>query len=443
MSSSGAARPHRRVPGAWWALAGAQLLVVIGGAAALPGLVHAHPAAPVPVVTPAVALPSPTADTAGIAAGVQTALHIRDAALLSHNRAGYLAATRPQSAAAAVASALVTNIARVPLSEWRETVDPPSVTRVAALPETFTMNVVRRYRIKGFDPGGLAQRRQLTVARAGKSWVVVSDDPASGVRRELWDTGPVLVRRGTVSLVLAHPADSLHLARYAEIADAAVGNVTAVWGDSWSRHVVVIVPSTAAELGLVLNSGTDYGQIAALATADVVDTGGARTALADRVVINPSNFGRLSVMGQRIVMTHEVTHIASRKATGKASPLWLVEGLADYVAYRHSGVPTRIAARDLTPAVRRAPLPTTLPAEADFSPTAPHLGAAYELSWLACRFIAERTGEAKLLAFYKAVGADTGTRDDVVRRQFLAVLSSTPETFAASWRAYVTAEVAR
>ena len=441
MSTRGAARPHRRVPGTWWALAGTQLLVIVGSATALPGLVHAHPAAP--VLTPAVALPTPTADTAAVAAGVQAALHTRDEALLSHSRAGYLAATRPQSAAAAVAAALVTNIAGVPLSEWQETVDSPSVARVSSAPETFSLNVVRRYRIKGFDPGGLAQRRQLTVARAGTRWVVVSDAPAAGVRRELWDTGPVVVRRGTASLVLAHPADSLHLARYAEIADAAVRNVTEVWGDSWSRHVVVIVPSTAAELGQVLNSGTDYGQIAALATADVVDTGGARTALADRVVINPSNFGRLSVMGQRIVMTHEVTHIATRRDTGKASPLWLVEGLADYVAYRRSGVPTRIAARDLTPAVRRNPLPTTLPAEADFSPTAAHLGSAYELSWLACRFIAEQTGEAKLLAFYKAVGADTGTQADVVRRQFAAVLGSTPETFSASWRAYVTAAVGR
>ncbi|MDQ1683150.1 MAG: hypothetical protein QOH99_1691 [Frankiaceae bacterium] len=443
MTIDGAGRLGRPVPVTWWALAFTQLLVIVAGGISLPGLVHAaHPVAPPPVTAPPsqVATSAPT-NTAAVVAGVATTLRARDKALLAHNRAGYLAAARPRSAAAKVAASLITNIALVPLAQWDETVDETTLTAVAKAANTYTVEVIRRYRINGYDPGGVAQRRRLTVARTGSRWLVTADAPAPGARSDLWDAGPVVIRRGKTSLVLAHKADAAHLASYAQIADTAARNVTAVWGTSWARRVVVIVPSTAAELGRVLNSNADYSQIAALATADIVDTAGQRTALADRVVINPATFGRLTLLGQGIVMTHEVTHVASRRATGKASPLWLVEGLADYVAYRHSGVPTRIAARDLVSAARRGPLPATLPADNDFEPAATHLGASYELSWLACRFIAERAGEAKLLAFYKAVGADSGPQDQVVRRQFKVVLASSPETFTASWRTYVAAAI--
>jgi hypothetical protein len=265
--------------------------------------------------------------------------------------------------------------------------------------------------------------------------------PADGARRELWESGPVVVARGASSLVLAHPADKPRLAAYAAIADSAVREVTRVWGSGWDKRVVLIVPSTGEELGGVLDSQADYSQIAALATADVVDSGGLREALAERVVLNPGTFNRLTALGQRIVLTHEVTHVASRLDTGAASPSWLVEGLADYVAYRDAGVSTRVAARDLVSAAQRGTLPSALPADTDFDPTAHDLTASYESSWLACRLIAQRTGEAKLLAFYRAVGADHGAQADVVRRQMAAVLGTTPESFTAAWRQYVASAV--
>ncbi|MDQ1702030.1 MAG: hypothetical protein QOF57_1282 [Frankiaceae bacterium] len=447
MPTSARDRRVPAVPRTWWALALVQVLVLVASALAIPGLRSAAPvarsthAASTPAASTRPAARATPPDKASIVDAVNRALAARDRALVSRNRAAYLAAAKPWSAALRAAAALFTNIAQVPLSEWVEAVDASSLTPVAGSAVTYTVDVVRRYRIKGFDPGGVPQRRRLTVARSGATWTVVTDTPAAGERRELWESGPVVVRRGTASIVLAHPGDESRLARYAAIADAAVRNVSSVWGDDWSRHVVVVVPSTTVELGRLLDSAADYAQIAALATADVVDTGGLRTALADRVVINPGTFGRLTDLGQRIVMTHEVTHVASRLATGKSSPSWLVEGFADYVAYRTNKVPTSVAARDLTAAVRRRPLPAALPSDSQFDPAAADLGATYELAWLACRFIAERTGQAKLLEFYKAVGAATGPEDEAVRRAFAGVLDSTPETFATSWRSYVAAAV--
>ncbi len=453
MTSPAVDGPQPLVPRRWWALAAVQLLVVIGGALAVPGLRHPAPAVSPPgaAATPATSTSRPPAETATPApsardetaavSGIKRALQGRDRALLGRDRRIYLAAAQPRTAGARAAAALYVNLAEVPVSEWTEAVDARSVAAVPGAPGSYTVSVVRRYRLRGFDPGGVAQERRLTMVRSGAKWLVAADARAPGERGELWEGGPVVVRRGASSIVLAHRSDAGRLASYTQIADVAVRNVTSVWGTHWSQRVVVIVPTSTVELGRVLDSTADYAQIAALATADIVDTAGLRTALADRVVINPGTFGRLTALGQRIVMTHEVTHVASRLATGKASPSWLVEGFADYVAYRTNYVPTRVAARDLTPAVRRGPLPTMLPTDAQFDPAAADLGASYELAWLACRYLAERTTESKLLQFYRAVGAATGSQDEAVRHAFAAVLAATPESFTASWRVYVAAAV--
>ena len=443
IDAGGRSRRDAFVPRRWWVLAAVQLVVVAAGAGSLPGLVKPRPATAVTPSTPSAiaAVPSPAEDIAGVATAVTAVLRARDSALLGHDRARYLAATPPRTAGGRTAAALFTDIRQVPLSDWTETVDPASVRTVSGHRATFTLDVTRRYRLKGFDPGGVAQQRTLTVIHVGSHWQLVADARAPGARGELWETGPVVVRYGKASLVLAHPANLARLARYVDIADRAVRNVSRVWGSDWSQRVVIVVPSNAGELGRVLDSRADYAQIAALATADVVDSGGLRTSLADRVVINPATFSRLSWIGQRIVMTHEVTHVASRRTTGRSSPSWLVEGFADYVAYRNSGVLVRIAARDLAAQQGLVPLPVTLPTDAQFDPGATDLGATYELSWLACRFIAERTSEAKLIQFYKAVGADSGPTAEVLRRQFAKVFNTSTESFTASWRTYVAASV--
>jgi hypothetical protein len=447
MSDGTDQRPRRAgaaVPRAWWALAVVQLLVLVAGSFAVPPLLHrAAPVASPTVSSSPTVLPTVArgVEPAQVVRGINTTLAARDKALLERRRAGFLAATAPKTAAATQAALLFANTAQVPLAGWTETVDAASVSAVPSRAATYRVQVVRRYRLRGFDPGGVPQNRTLTVVHTSAGWRVTADVPADGARRELWESGPVVVARGASSLVLAHPADKPRLAAYAAIADSAVREVTRVWGSGWDKRVVLIVPSTGEELGGVLDSQADYSQIAALATADVVDSGGLREALAERVVLNPGTFNRLTALGQRIVLTHEVTHVASRLDTGAASPSWLVEGLADYVAYRDAGVSTRVAARDLVSAAPPRTLPSALPADTDFDPTAHDLTASYESSWLACRLIAQRTGEAKLLAFYRAVGADHGAQADVVRRQMAAVLGTTPESFTAAWRQYVASAV--
>ncbi|CAM5703836.1 Lipoprotein OS=Streptomyces griseomycini OX=66895 GN=FHS37_000380 PE=4 SV=1 [Streptomyces griseomycini] len=88
--------------------------------------------------------------------------------------------------------------------------------------------------------------------------------------------------------------------------------------------------------------------------------------------------------------------------------------------------------------MRRGEVPAALPDDADFgfSGDADRLARAYESGWTACRLIADRWGEERLGAFYRAVGAHR-QREGAVEDAMARVLDTTPEEFTARWRDHV------
>jgi hypothetical protein len=211
--------------------------------------------------------------------------------------------------------------------------------------------------------------------------------------------------------------------------------VTGVWGDGWARRVVVEAPGSLAGMAALLDaSPTAYEGIAAVTTAEL--RGSATAVPADRVVVNPEAFGELSPLGRRVVLTHETTHVATRAATTSGTPLWLSEGLADWIGYRGTGQTPKEVAPELSRDVAAGRLPDALPSDADFGTTANGLAQSYEGAWLACRLIADRWGDAKLLALYRAAG-DGATADAAMRR----TLGIGLEDFTARWRAYAEREL--
>jgi hypothetical protein len=161
----------------------------------------------------------------------------------------------------------------------------------------------------------------------------------------------------------------------------------------------------------------------------------------DRVAINPGTFGALGALGRRVVMTHEITHVATRAVTGADSPTWLVEGIADYVGFKSTSTSLRYDAAELAHAVDTGHPPTRLPTAHDFATAGSHLSLDYEEAWLACRFIVSRTSEATLIAFYRSVGASTSTPALALHDAFAEVLHTDQATFTRSWVSYVTASL--
>ena len=195
---------------------------------------------------------------------------------------------------------------------------------------------------------------------------------------------------------------------------------------TWHGPLIVEVPANQSELDAALQAQPgQYDDIAAVTTTE---DGSLSSGAPVRVFVNPAVFDKLAERGAQVVMSHESTHVATG-ATFVSMPTWLLEGFADYVALNHAGVPVSLAARQILARIRSTGLPTGLPTASDLQPTANGLGATYEEAWLACRFLAQRYGQQRLIAFYYDVSGGAP-----LKHAFGSVLGTSEGSFVAQWR---------
>lgn len=181
----------------------------------------------------------------------------------------------------------------------------------------------------------------------------------------------------------------------------AVPEVSAVWGRDWSRRAVLVVDDGAADVAALVLRG--------------------------EIHVNRSAFARLSPAGRHVVVTHEMTHVATKAVRGQGVPTWLIEGFADYVGYLHAGIPVARAAQELVTEVRAGRLPRALPTEPAFDGVA--LPSVYAQSWLAVALLVRTHGEADVVRLYRAVAAGTA-----VERALPLLLHLTLAQLTAAWR---------
>ncbi|MGL5858704.1 MAG: hypothetical protein ACRC35_09940 [Angustibacter sp.] len=335
----------------------------------------------------------------------------------------------------------------LPLAEWRYQVlgragDLPADRQAQLGPTAWLARVRVSHRIAGFDRTSAVSEQVLTVVRRGSRWLLTADDDSDDVVPQPWDLGPVQVERS--ERVIAFGTGSrAELRRAVDLGDRAIDQVSAVWGTRWQRRAVLVVPATQREFGRLLqrpSSGLD--QLAAVTTGTLRDqprttTQGLRQRAGnDRIVLNPSAFDRLQQRGQQVVLSHEMTHVATRQSTARAVPTWLSEGFADYVGYSDAGVDLDVAAADLVEEVRAGATPRALPQPEDFNPVRGPIASAYTGSWLACRVIAEVYGERRLVSFYRTASDASGTPQEAVETAF-GDLGTTEQRFTERWREYL------
>ena len=376
---------------------------------------------------------------------VRALLRQRAAAVLAHDRERLLDTIDPAAAALRARQARLLDALRdVPLSGWTYSLDPshaqpPSRGLDRRYGTWWAPDVSLHYALAGFDAAPTERQQGLTFVRRAGRWYLAADDDFRSHRTayELWDGGSVVVARGASTLVLAHPDNGELVELLLRETDAAVPRVTAVWGQRWAQRVVLVVPASEAELRRLLPDLGDLSQIAALATAELTHRGSGYHSVGDRVLIDPPNFARLGSLGRRVVLAHEVTHVASREATGPAVPTWLVEGLADYVGYHGLGVPLSTSAGELGAEVRAGQLPARLPADQAFAGNDPALAQVYEQSWLAVVLLARTYGEPALLRLYRTVGSG-----QPLAQVMMMQLNTTEAAFTVAWRDALRRELA-
>ncbi|MGW0700461.1 hypothetical protein ACWD0A_14335 [Streptomyces sp. NPDC002867] len=360
---------------------------------------------------------------------IQQTLDDRGEAVVEGDRTGYLATLDPGATALRERQGReFANMADIPFHSWEYRIKGVRHQGDRAVADTEL-----HYRVDGYDSASVAADRVLELVERDGRWYVVADEPGTGAPQQLWQQGDVRVVRGSHSLVLGVGQDDKRLRELAAAADRAVPAVRNAWPSKWTGRVVVLVPSSVEAMGRLLGApAAGYRGIAAVTTGE---TGRRDGSAADRVIVNPEAYGLLGDFGRRIVLTHETTHVATRADTSAATPMWLSEGFADWVAYRGTGRTAEETAPELRDAVRGGDVPGALPDDEGFAfgGEADALARAYEGGWLACDLIADRWGEDELREFYRTVG-EAEHREGAVERALGEVLGVTAEEFTARWQ---------
>ncbi|CRK55703.1 FIG00865966: hypothetical protein [Alloactinosynnema sp. L-07] len=376
---------------------------------------------------------------------ITTLLAARADAILRRDEAAFLAGLDPQADPAFLESqrALFANLAGVPFDHWSYVLnhdDSLDVSGLAGGAELWAPAVDLRYALGGIDATPTSRAMgYLFVHRAG-AWYLRSDTDLADIGRRTWrgpwDFGPCLVTTTARGLVLAHPGSQPMVDRLVRELDPAVEAVSKVWGGEWSGRVALLLPDGAAEMRALVGPDFPVESVVAVATADRVDTA-KRATTGQRVILSPMGARALSIASLRVVLRHEITHVAARSVTVDGSPMWLLEGFSDYVGYRDSGIGLLQGAPDLARQVQESGPPTALPEDRAFRGKDKELDLAYQQAWSIARFVADRYGEARLVTLYRQLGGagpmSAGDTDDLLRR----VLDLDRAGLLREWRTYL------
>jgi hypothetical protein len=255
------------------------------------------------------------------------------------------------------------------------------------------------------------------------------------------------VVRGRHSLVVGNAADRGTLPAVAARVDRAVGTVARLFPGStssrtWPARVVVYASSDVKSLAafergapaeqatlaaITVPIGTDFAWFTA-PTAPVQLAG-------TRVVLNPKVEGA----DADDVLVHELTHAATMPRNRGGAPVWFVEGLAEYVAYRNPSDPiARGVDHASATALNGSRLRLDLPLDATFYTGDAASATHYTTGWLVCAYVADHYGEKKLLALTDALyGIDdpltTVTEQPAAIRRVLGVSQERLLADTAAW----------
>jgi len=378
---------------------------------------------------------------------VQGLLSARTAAVKAHDKGAWMATVDlPGSSFGRRQSVAFDNLMKLPLAQFSYGAVQlgPALGAARARqvgPKAWVATVPGTYSLAGYDRAPRPFDATYTMVQRRGGWRI-ADDSDGATSLQMWDLPGLRVLRGGSALVIGN-APEARMSDYHAIADAAVRRVTGVWGKDWNARVVIVTPSTTEEFAELLMRSTDDGldQVAAI-TQGEIDPG--QRSQGDRVVINPKAFTALQRNGRRVVITHEVTHVATRSSTTKPVPIWLSEGMADYIGYSGLDLPRTRVASELLTLVRRGKGPKALPTAADFDPTRAKIAPFYSASWLAVSRLVDLYGQDKVMSFYRAIAGGLTMDEsvpfnpDVVAVQaFPRIFGVTEAQFVDGWMRYL------
>jgi peptidase MA superfamily protein len=295
------------------------------------------------------------------------------------------------------------------------------------------VGVTVQYAVSGLDPAPDAEPWVPTFGFTGGRWVLADEAGAGaaqglpfGVGGQPWEARPVTVVRAAHVVAVISTEDSSISSRLVDLAERGVTNVLKVYKGGWDGKILVTAVSDQKVFDSYFEDSPDkLAQIEAVTIprySEVPEWDSRAEVVLSRVVFNPAALGHGDFELQH-ALTHEFTHAALGLQTSDSTPRWLVEGIAEYVAYATETISDTLPAQ-----LARRVKATDLPSDSSFYSSADN----YVLGWLAVKHIAEKYGADKMFAFYKYFqdGSD-------VDAGFHSVLGTSLAAFTQDWLAYL------
>jgi hypothetical protein len=429
-------RPPRRRAG--WVVAGVALLLVALLVAAVlavrptahlvgsaPRAVGQRPATKVP--------PDPRVDLPRL-------LDRRARAVLDEDRAAFLATVdRRQRTWYRQQTSLFGSMRTVPFSAFAykitELRTSSRLRRRYAAEQVVQAQVQTRYRFEGHDARDVLARDSFTFVLTGSDWRIAGAGDSQMRRRddiEIWESGPVRTRRSARTLIVHHPGEEALADRLLRVADRAYAQVADAWTGDWERKAVILVPRDQDEAEKLVGA-RDLSRVAAVASSSV-ESGAVERVLGNRIVVNTDNVVRYNPLNLQVLITHEMTHVATR-TLGDGVPLLLVEGFADWAALKPLGYPLAATRPTLAARVRGGDFDGALPRDEEFRGS--EAAVAYDEGSTFCQWVADTFGAAKLRALYRQFKGQDPPSDDRLDRGFRKVLGISRRTAEGRWAAWV------
>ena len=286
-----------------------------------------------------------------------------------------------------------------------------------------------------------------TYARVHGDWKIVSDSDVRDLgftsASHLWDFGRMLVHRSHRLLLIqgsCGPAVPGHCVQppsgLLSLESNALQQVDAYWPGRWSRRVVLLAPASRAELRRLLQADFDLENFVAFAYS-TIDATHAFRLTGDRIILNPPAIEDRTSTTVQLVLSHELTHIATRPLSGPFVPAFLDEGVAEWVGYRGAGTSFGYLRERAAEGHREG----RLPKDYEFTTgSGDDIIDAYQRAHSAIAYFIDRFGMAKVVQLYARLGAARvvpGTATFHLERAFRAVTGISLKRFEQDWAATI------
>ena len=318
----------------------------------------------------------------------------------------------------------------VPFDQYRIRLgSAASPTPADLLAGRFRAIVMIRYRLP-IDHVTVARSVQARFTLGRHGWQLAHIGANS---HDLWAHGPVDVASSGRTLVMGSASYSSRLPSLATQADAARRQVAGLWTAKWPGRVVVLLPQDARTMNPLVGTAS-VSRVPAVTNVVSGSTGPII-----RITLNPEVFLSLPALSQQIVLRHEITHVAQDALAAGHAPVWLTEGLAEYFGYLGTGIPDSVVGAGVFDQVRASGVPHALPADDAFAfdLSSDQRSLVYEQGWAACRMVADRYGQARLVPFYVAAVNANGSPQERVDQAARKVLGINGRTFVAQWQQWL------